>query len=181
MIQLTDKLQQDEQRVLETDRLVLRRFVLTDAGFIFALLNSPNWLAFLGDRGIRTLQDAENYLLTGSLKSYTQNGFGFYAVVEKATQATIGMCGLIKRDFLEQADLGYAFLPEYTGKGFAAEAAAATVEYALNTLNFKQLLAVVNPANEASVRLLCKIGMQFERMMPFENQLDPVALYVIEK
>jgi RimJ/RimL family protein N-acetyltransferase len=166
---------------METDRLILRKFTLSDAAFVLELLNSPNWLEFIGDKGVRTVEDAEAYLQNGSLKSYAENGFGFYAVVEKSSGTTIGMCGLIKRDSLEDTDIGYAFLQQHTGKGLGTEAAAATVAYALHALNFNRLIAIVNPKNIHSVNILAKVGMRFEQMISFENQPEPLALYAIEK
>lgn len=167
--------------VIQTSRLNLRKFELSDASFVLQLLNSPNWLEFIGDKGVHTLADAEAYLQNGSMKSYAEHGFGFYAVVEKSTHTLIGMCGLIKRAGLENVDLGYAFLEEYTGKGFGAEATAATVAYALNTLNLNRLVAIVNPENSASINLLRKIGMRFERIVNIDDYQQSLALYAIEK
>ncbi|MER0442097.1 GNAT family N-acetyltransferase [Emticicia sp. W12TSBA100-4] len=155
------------KEILETERLILRQFTLDDAPFILELLNTPTWLQFIGDRNVHSIEDAENYLLNGSLKSYAENGFGFYAVVAKENGKTIGMCGLIKRDTIPDIDIGFAFLPNLISKGFGFEIASATLDYALNVLKIKRIVAIVNPENEKSIGLIRKIGMQFESMIQF--------------
>lgn len=154
-------------KILETQRLILRQFTLDDAPFILELLNTPTWLQFIGDRGIHNIVDAENYLRNGSMKSYVEFGFGFYAVIEKATGNTIGMCGLIKRDNLPDIDIGFAFLPHLISKGLGYEIASATLDYALNTLKLGKIIAIVNPDNEKSIGLIKKLGMVYESIIPF--------------
>ncbi len=154
-------------QILETERLILRQFTLDDAAFILELLNTPTWLRFIGDRGVHSIEDAENYLRNGSLKSYSENGFGFYAVIDKESEKAIGMCGLIKRDNLPDIDIGFAFLPHLLSKGFGYEIASATLDYALNTLKLERVIAIVNPENEKSIGLIKKIGMAFEATIPF--------------
>ncbi len=167
------------QTIIETERLFLRKFTLHDAPFMLELLNTPTWLQFIGDRNVHTIADAENYLLNGSLKSYEENGFGFYAVIEKSSTKTIGMCGLIKRDSLPDIDIGFAFLPDLIGKGFGYEAASATLAYAKNSLKIDRIIAIVNPDNEKSIGLLKKIGMTFEKMTLFENEEKELMLFSI--
>ena len=104
-------------KILETDRLVLRQLVVEDATFIFALLNDPGWLRFIGDRGIRTLDDARNYILQGPVAMYARHGFGLYVTARKQDGVPIGLCGLLKRDGLADVDIGYAFLPQFRGQG----------------------------------------------------------------
>ena len=164
-------------KILETERLILRQFTLDDAPFILELLNTPTWLQFIGDRNVHSIEDAENYLLNGSLKSYQENGFGFYAVIEKTNIQTIGMCGLIKRDTLPDIDIGFAFLPNLIGKGFGFEIASATLDYALNVLKIKRIIAIVNPENEKSIGLIRKIGMQFEEMIKFGDDGKELMLF----
>lgn len=154
-------------QILETERLILRQFTLDDAAFILELLNTPTWLRFIGDRGVHSIEDAENYLRNGSLKSYAENGFGFYAVIDKESEKAIGMCGLIKRDNLPDIDIGFAFLPHLLSKGFGYEIASATLDYALNTLKLKRVIAIVNPENEKSIGLIKKIGMAYEATISF--------------
>ena len=149
---------------LETDRLTIRQLTLADAPFIVELVNTPGWLRFIGERNIKTSEQAENYLENGPIASYAQNGFGLYGVELKSEKTLIGMCGLIKRETLPDPDIGFAFLPEFTGSGFAFEAANAVMSLATNTLKLPVVLAITLPENEPSRKLLEKIGLKFVRM-----------------
>ncbi len=171
---------------LETERLILRQFTLEDAPFMLELLNTPTWLQYIGDRNVHTIEEAENYLRNGSLKSYAENGFGFYAVIEKPetsdrSSKIIGMCGLVKRDTLPDIDIGFAFLPDLIGKGYGYEAASATLDYVLNVLKIKRLIAIVNADNEKSIGLVKKIGMTFERMITHGNEEKELMLFGVER
>jgi len=160
-------------KILETERLVLRQFSIDDAQFIFELLNEPSFIQNIGDRGIRTLDDARSYILRVPIASYEQNGFGLYLVVSKETGESIGMCGLIKRDTLEDVDIGYAYLPRFWSKGYAVEAALAVKEYARDVVGLKRLVAITDPENQASIRVLEKIGLRFEKMVRLsEDDID---------
>jgi len=139
---------------LETPRLLLRPFAFSDAPFILRLLNEPSFLEHIGDKGVRTLEDARRYLEDGPLASYARHGHGLMAVVSKETREAIGMCGLLKREHLDHPDLGYAFLPEAWGQGYAFEAARAVLEDA----GQDRVLALVSPENGPSIRLLEKLG-----------------------
>jgi RimJ/RimL family protein N-acetyltransferase len=152
-------------KILETERLLLRQFTTADAEFIFEQLNEPSFIQNIGDRGVRTLADANSYLVNGPIASYAKNGFGLYLVVLKETHEPIGMCGLIKRDGLDDVDIGYSFLPKFWSKGYAVEAALATKEYARDVIGLKRLVAITDPANEGSIRVLEKIGLRFEKMV----------------
>jgi [ribosomal protein S5]-alanine N-acetyltransferase len=151
--------------VIETERLILRKFTVDDAAFMLELLNTPDWLRFIGDRNVRTLEQAEQYLLNGYMKSYQNYGFGFYVVVIKATQELIGICGIVKREGLEDVDIGFAFFQQFMGKGYGYESASAVLNYALNDLKIKRIVAIVDPENVVSIGLIKKIGMQFEKMI----------------
>jgi [ribosomal protein S5]-alanine N-acetyltransferase len=151
--------------VIETERLILRKFTVDDASFILGLLNTPSWLRFIGDRNVHSVEEAKQFLLKGYLKSYETHGFGFYVTVEKSTQNPIGMCGLVKRDSLEDVDIGFAFMPEFMGKGYGFEAASATLKYAKIVLKLEKVIAIVDPENVVSIALIKKIGLQFERMV----------------
>ena len=142
----------------ETHRLIVRHFTLADAAFLCRLLNEPSYLEFIGDRGVRSLGDAEQYLRAGPMASYAQNGHGLNAVVLKSSDELIGMCGVLKRDTLPEPDLGYAFLPEFTGAGYAFEAAKVCMQHAKSVLNLPALLAIVRSNNAASIRLLVNLG-----------------------
>ena len=148
--------------VIETERLLIQKFALEDAPFIFTLLNDPSFIKNIRYAGIKTIADAENYLKNVPLKSYEQHGHGLYKVALKVNNISIGMCGLIKRESLSDVDIGYAFLPEYTGKGYAIEAAKATIDYGKTSLNLKRIVAITSPDNEASIKVLLKLGMKFE-------------------
>ncbi len=164
---------------LETERLQLREFTLADAPYMLRQLNEPSFIENIADRGVRTLQQAEAYLQNGAMASYQHSDFGFWAVIEKSSQQIIGMCGLVKRDNLPHTDLGYSFLPEYFGHGYAFEAAQATVHSAKNQFQLQKLLAIVNVENAASRKLLEKLGFQYQRMIAlYDNELD-LCLYAI--
>ena len=165
--------------IIETERLILGKFTLKDAPFMLELLNTPDWLRFIGDRNVYTIEQTEQYLLNGYLKSYETHGFGFYAVMLKETEELIGMCGLIKRDILEDVDIGFAFLPQFTGKGYGFEAAAATLHYALNTLKLNKIIAIVDPENVASIALIKKIGLRFEKMIHLSHKDIELMLFSI--
>ena len=147
-------------KILETDRLIVRPLELDDAEFILRLLNEPSWLRFIGDKGVRTLEDARNYILTGPVESYRRFGFGLYLTQQKSDGRPIGLCGLLKRDALPDADIGFAFLPAFWGKGYGYEAAAAIMEHARTALGLTRVVAITNPDNASSIRLLERLGMR---------------------
>lgn len=165
--------------ILETERLSLRQFTPDDAPFILALLNEPSFIKNIGDRGVRSLEDAKRYIETGPVSSYERNGFGLYLVQLKESGESIGMCGLIKRPTLEDVDIGYAFLPKFWSKGYAVEAARAAKEEA-RTLGLKRLVAITDPDNESSIRVLEKIGMTFERMVRLSEDDIELKLFSID-
>jgi RimJ/RimL family protein N-acetyltransferase len=157
--------------ILETERLKLRQFELTDAEFIVELVNTPEWLKFIGDRNIRTEEAAINYLQNGPIKSYEENGFGLW-MVELKDGTPIGMCGILKRDTLDNPDIGFSFLSAFMGKGYAFEIANATIHYAKSNLNLDTVLAITVPANKKSRQLLEKIGLKFVKTIytPVDNE-----------
>ena len=158
---------------INTDRLTLRQFNLSDTEFIVQLLNNPSFIQNIGDRGVRTIADAEKYLENGPISSYERNGFGLLAVTLTDTGQIIGMCGLIKRPTLEDVDIGYAFLPEFWSKGYAFESVQTVMSHAKEVIGLKRVVAIVDPANARSIRLLEKIGMTFEKMVKLsEDDID---------
>jgi RimJ/RimL family protein N-acetyltransferase len=163
--------------VIQTDRLVLRWLTTEDAAFIHELLNDPDWLRYIGDRGVRTLEDARNYLLQGPIAMYAQAGFGLYRVELRESRVPIGICGLLKRDALEDVDIGFAFLPQFRGQGYASEAAAATLAYGKRTLGLSRIVAIVSPENHLSIRLLGKLGLRFEQSLRLAGGADEVYLF----
>ena len=150
---------------LETERLSLQHLTAGDAEFLIELLNDPSFIRNIGDRGVRTVQDAHVYVQNGPAASYAKNGFGLDLVILKDTGEPIGICGLIKRPTLDDVDIGYAFLPRYWSKGYAVEAASAVKQYAQDVIGLKRLVAIVDPLNLGSIRVLEKIGFTFEKMV----------------
>lgn len=163
--------------ILETERLVLREFTTDDSSFIVELVNTPGWIEFIGDRNIRTEEKAKLYLENGPLKSYALNGFGLSMVELKKGKIPIGMCGIIRRENLADPDIGFAFLPEYTGQGFAFEIASATMKYAKDVLGLPVICAITVANNSSSIKLLNKIGLTFVRPFYFPESTEELMLY----
>ena len=167
--------------ILETKRLTLRALTPQDAPFIYELMNDPDWLKYIGDRGIRTHADATNYVLNGPMPMLRQHGVALHLVALKDTGVPIGLCGLIHRDSLADIDLGYAFLPAHRGLGYAREMAHAVLQYGRETLGLKRVVAIIDPANQRSAHLLEQLGFAYENTFPLGG--DPnliVALYAIQ-
>jgi RimJ/RimL family protein N-acetyltransferase len=167
-------------KTLVTSRLIVRRMSIADAGFILTLLNEPSWLRFIGDRGVRTIDDAKNYIIQGPLAMYASLGFGLCTVELKDSVCPVGICGLIKRDYLDAADIGFAFLPAYWGNGYAYEAATAILNFAKADLGLKRILATTRPENIASQKLLEKLGLRFERLMRHPDGDRDLKVYAID-
>lgn len=163
--------------VLETERLSLRRLTGDDAAFVLELTNDPDWLRHIGDRGVRTLDDARAYVRDGPAASYARHGFGLYLVELSDGSVPAGICGLLRRDWLEDADLGFAFLPRFRGMGLAHEAARGTLEHGRDALGLRRIAAIVSPENAGSIRLLKKLGMRFERMALPPGESREVCVY----
>ena len=175
---VTSKMKQPlPANVLETDRLLLRKLSTADAEFILELLNEPSFLRFIGDKGVRTLDDAREYILQGPMASYERHGFGLFLTALKEGEVPIGMCGLLKRESLADVDIGFAFLPHFWAKGYALESASAVKAYGLDTLGLKRIVAITNPDNEASIRLLEKLGLTYERMIRMSDDGPEIKLY----
>ena len=164
-------------RVLETDRLVLRWLTVEDAEFVFDLLNQPSFLQFIGDKGVRTIDDARNYILTGPIASYERVGFGLYLTELKPTLVPIGICGLLKRETLDDVDVGFAFLPQYWKQGYTFESASAVMAYGQDVLGLDRIVAITSPDNEASIKVLSKLGLKFERMIRLSEDAPEVKLF----
>ena len=165
--------------VLETPRLVLRQLTVDDAAFIYDLVNDPAWLQYIGDRKVRTLADAAAYILKGPVASYTQHGFGLWLTLRKGDGVPIGICGLLKRDNLEDVDVGFAFLPEFRAQGYAFESAAASVAYGRDALKLKRIVAVCSPDNAGSIKVLEKLGLRFEKMIRMTPDAAEIKLFAI--
>lgn len=144
--------------VLQTERLALRHAVPEDGEFLLALLTDPDFIRYIGDRGVRTLEDTPAYVANGPQASYREHGYGLYIVELRESAAPIGLCGLVRRPYLAHADLGFAFLRAYRGQGYAFEAARATLAHARDDFGMTRLAAVTSLDNEASMSLLGKLG-----------------------
>lgn len=157
--------------MLQTARLSLSPLLPSDSAFIIELLNCPGFLAHIGDRGVANRDQALRYIADGPAASYAAHGFGLWKVTRRSDGLAVGMSGLIKRDELAFPDLGYAFLPAHTGFGFATEAGAAVLDYGLGPLRLARILAIVRPGNDASVRVLQKLGMTDRGVGQFDHQV----------
>ncbi len=167
--------------LITTARLNLCHVSKEDARFIIELLNTPGWIQFISNRNsITTLEAAENYIVSVLIKGYEMFGFGLYLVKLKGKNISIGLCGLVKRGSLEHADIGFAFLPEFFGKGYAFESAVAVIKYAVKNLGMKKVLAITNTDNIKSVRLLEKLGLKFEKKIRLPGESKEVLLYSLK-
>jgi RimJ/RimL family protein N-acetyltransferase len=166
--------------VLETERLVLRRLSTDDAAFVLELLNEPSFLRYIGDKGVRNIDDARHYILTVPVDSYERYGFGLYLVELKQTRIPIGICGLVNRPALTDPDVGFAFLPAHWSKGYAVESASAVVAYARDALGLKRILGITTPDNDSSINVLRKIGLRFERMIRLSEDEPELKLFALE-
>lgn len=163
--------------ILETERLILRKFTGADAAFILELLNSEGWIRYIGDRKVYSLDDAKNYLNNGPIKSYIENGFGLSMVELKSNKTPIGMCGLIRRPGLDDIDIGFAFLPKFTGQGYAFEISDACLSYAFHELKLDRVVAITLPVNDTSLKLLSKLGMKEVKKITLPNDTDELLLF----
>jgi len=163
--------------IVETSRLILRHIAVQDATFILALLNDSSFLQYVGDKQVRNLESAQNYILEGPVASYQTFGYGLYLVELIDTGEPIGICGVIKRDFLDHADLGFALMPGYRGNGYAFESALATVDFARDKLRLTQIIAITDPGNVNSIKLLEKLGMTFDKRLELPGADKQLNLY----
>ncbi|OKH90158.1 GNAT family N-acetyltransferase [Thalassospira sp. TSL5-1] len=166
---------------IKTSRLVLRAATHDDAAFVLELLNQPDWLEYVGDRNIGDQAAAAVYINERLISAYERTGFGLYMVDLAKTGETIGLCGLVKRENLPDPDIGFAFLREWQGKGFAREAAQATLGHAYRDLGLKRVVGFTLPENERSIRLLESLGMVFERQVYIDDNREACNLYVPAK
>ena len=164
--------------VIETPHLLLRYMtVQEDAEFVLRLLNDPAFIQNIGDKGVRSIEDAGRYIDEGPRASYARFGFGLYTVVVKASGESIGICGLVKRDFLDDVDMGYALLPQFRGMGYAIEAASAAMRYGADTLRIPRIVAITHPENERSIRVLEKLGLQSKGVLVLKGETRPTLLF----
>jgi len=163
--------------IIETERLILEEASINDAPFFLKLLNTPTWIEYIGDRGVRSIEDAEKYIQKSFIQSYKDNGFGLYKLLMKSENTPIGTCGIIKRSNLEHPDIGFALLPEYAGQGYGFEAASATIEYARSVLQLETILGITVEENQSSRKLLEKIGLKLKGTVPYKETDEILLLY----
>lgn len=163
--------------VRETARLRLRHLLDSDAPFILALLNEPDFIRNIGDREVRTLEDARRYIQHGPMVSYSQHGFGLFLVELRESGDPIGICGLLKRDYLQDVDVGFALREGYRGRGFAFEAAEAAMRHGREDLGISRIVAITSPDNHASMKVLRKLGLEFERTLRIPDQTRDTRLF----
>lgn len=165
------------QMLLTTERLIIKEVTTADAPFYFKLLNSPGFSKNIGDRKIHSTEIAKSYIEDHIISSYALNGFGFYKMVLQKTDEVIGVCGFVKRDYLDKPDFGYAILPEFEGKGFTMEAAHSILHYGCVKWKLKTIFGITRPSNIASIKLLEKLNFQHigETVDPANNA--PLILY----
>ncbi|HMB91583.1 MAG TPA: GNAT family N-acetyltransferase [Rhodothermales bacterium] len=163
--------------ILETGRLVLRKLTSNDAAFILDLLNQLSFIRYVGDKGVRTLEDARHFIESGPVQSYQRYGFGLYLVEEKQSATPMGICGLLKRETLEDFDLGFAFLPTYWSQGYATEAGQAVLNAAKANHGLHRVVAITNVDNHASMSVLGRLGFAFEGMMQMAEEKPEIRLF----
>ncbi|HKX99726.1 MAG TPA: GNAT family N-acetyltransferase [Steroidobacteraceae bacterium] len=164
---------------LDTERLVLHPFTEADADFVLRLLNEPSFLRYIGDRGVHDLDSARRYIADGPVAGYARHGHGLLRVVRRSDGASIGMCGVLRRDSLPDPDLGFSFFPDYWSQGYAQESARAVIDHARRSLDIGRILAITTPDNEPSMRLLGKLGFRFDRMVTMGA--EELRLFVSER
>ncbi len=169
-------MQAQPETQIRTERLLLRRVAPSDAGFLLELLNEPAWLENIGDRGVRTLEDAERYVRSNIVGHYETHGFGVYAVEVASSQRVVGLCGLVQRDYLPEPDLGFALLSAHVNRGYAFEAAYALMRDPAHRQHWRRLYAIVKPGNARSVKLLERLGFGYEQVQVTPAG-DEVLLY----
>ena len=165
---------------LETTRLRLRPLTEQDAPFILELVNEPSWIRFIGDRGVRSLDDARRYIAEGPSAMYERHGVGLLLVEAKEDGDPLGICGLIRRDALPDVDIGFAFVPRHWAKGYAYEAARAVIEHGRDELGLRRIVAITTVDNESSIRLLEKLGMRYERTIRMPGETEDLKLFGID-
>jgi len=164
--------------MISSRRLFIRPITLDDAPFILTLLNEPSFLRYIGDKQVRTVEDARQYILNGPVASYERHGFGLCLMELRESHTPVGMCGILKREELPDPDIGFALLPDFWSKGLAFEAATAVLNDARERLKLERILAITSLDNDASISLLERLGFKFERVMELSADREPVKLFI---
>jgi ribosomal-protein-alanine N-acetyltransferase len=168
-------------KTFETDRLILKPTTLVDAEFIRSLYNSPKWIEFIGDRQLKTVKDAQNYIQTKLMPQMEQLGYGTYTIIRKSDGEKVGSCGLYDREGVKGIDIGFALLPDFERKGYAYESVNSLKEIGFNDFKLNQISGITSKKNKASQDLLMKIGLNFEKKITLPNQTQEILLYTLLK
>jgi RimJ/RimL family protein N-acetyltransferase len=163
--------------IVETKRLILREITVEDAEFILRLVNEPSFVSNIGDKGLKNLNDAERFTLEGYWTNQERSGYGMFLVELKGKGVPIGVCGLLFRKVLDVTDIGFAFLPEYWNRGFAFEAAEVVMQYGDLTLVVSNIVGLTSEDNLGSIKLLKKLGMDFEKTVRMSDDDPGTVLY----
>lgn len=163
--------------LLATDRLLINKITIDDAGFILELMNDKDWIKNIGDKGVRTIEDAQAYIENRFLTTYVETNWGFYSLNLKNTQQIIGIAGLVDREGLDHIDIGYGMLPQFRGNGYAFEATKAIYDYGYQELKLEKIVAIVNPDNMGSIKLLNKLGLTYEKMIRLPDEDKDIKLF----
>ena len=163
--------------ILETERLILQPVKMEDAEFILELYNSPNFIKFIGDRNLRTVEDAENYIKEKFLPHVEKHGFGSYVIVTKSDTKKIGNVGIYVRDGLDAPDIGFSFLPEFERKGYGFEASKKLMEIAFSEFGLKKISAITTKENIASQKLIEKLGLKFQSIVQLPDDPEDLLYY----
>lgn len=164
--------------ILETSRLRLREFIVEDAPFLLSLMNSSPWIEFIGNTAVHTIDHAEQYIIKGLQHSYATHGFGLWLVEKKESCEPIGMCGLLRREMLEYIDIGFAFLPEFHGQGYAIEISASTMIFGKHILGIEHIAAITKSNNIRSKALLKKLGLTYQKNIRLKPDGDELELFL---
>ena len=163
--------------IIKTERLLINRITLDDAPYILELMNDKDWIRNIGDRGMKSIEDVEEYIRTKFLKTYEESNIGFYSLILQKSHEFIGIAGLVDREGIDYIDIGYGLLPDYRGKGYALEASQAIYDYGYKELKIEKIVAIVNPDNSSSIQLLSKLGLKFEKMVRFPDEEKDIMLF----
>ena len=163
--------------LLATDRLLINKITIDDAGFILELMNDKDWIKNIGDKGVRTIEDAQAYIENRFLTTYHESNCGFYSLNLKNNHQFIGIAGLVDREGIDHIDIGYGILPQFRGNGYAFEATKAIYDYGYQELKLEKIVAIVNPDNLPSIKLLSKLGLEFEKMIRLPDEDKDIKLF----
>lgn len=163
--------------ILKTERLLINKITLDDAAHILQLMNDKDWINNIGDRGMTSIEDAEEYIRTRFISTYEESKLGFYSLIHKDSQDFMGIAGLVDREGIDHIDIGYGLLPDYRGKGFAFEATQAIYDYGFQELKLEKIVAIVNPDNLGSIKLLEKLNLKFEKMVRLPDEDKDIMLF----